>query len=37
MKFFEIFVNGIFSFSMMSNASIGNVNINIYGDNFKNP
>jgi len=24
-------------FSMMSNASIGNVTINIYGDNFKNP
>ena len=33
----EIFVNGIFLFSMMSNASIGNVTINIYGDNFKNP
>ena len=34
--FFEIFlVNGNFGFSM-SNASIGNVTININGDNFKN-
>ena len=37
LKFFEIFVvNGIFWFSMMNNGSIGNVTINIYGDNFEN-